>query len=138
MKDGTARIRIVDCANALWGVISWQQKPGGRDTQNPDPAKRGRPTLGLPILLDMQPSEPNKWEGQIYNAENGRTYDASITLSDPNTLEVEGCVMGFLCGGEDWSRVQSGQGGSANLPPGGPATAPATAICSAVGAGRPH
>ena len=48
----------------------------------------------------------NQWEGQIYNSEDGNTYSASITLSDPNTLRVQGCVLGFLCGGENWTRVE--------------------------------
>lgn len=138
VEDGTARIRVVNCGDALWGVVSWQKIPGARDTQNPDPSMRNRPTLGMPILLNMQPADPGKWEGEIYNAENGRTYDAAITLRDASTLQVEGCVMGFLCGGEDWTRAQSVQSGSARAATSDPATAPAAAICSAVGAGRSH
>ena len=32
--------------------------------RNPDPKLRNRPTLGMPILIDMAPTKPNKWEGQ--------------------------------------------------------------------------
>jgi uncharacterized protein (DUF2147 family) len=100
-----ARIKVVDCSGRIWGVVSWEAQPG-TDSKNPDPNLRTRPTLGMPILLGMTPSSrPNQWEGQIYNSEDGQTYSASITLSDPNTLRVQGCVLGFLCGGEDWSRV---------------------------------
>jgi uncharacterized protein (DUF2147 family) len=140
VKDKTAQIRIVNCGGSLWGVVSWEQAPGGRDTKNPDQSKRDRPTLGMPILLDMKPDDPGKWEGEIYNAENGRTYDGSIVLRDPATLRVEGCVMGFLCGGEDWSRAQprSGPAGSARAPGSDPSTAPPATICASIGAGRPH
>ena len=61
----------------------------------------------MPILLDMTPTRANKWEGQVYNSQNGKTYSANISLSDPNTLRIQGCVLGFLCGGESWTRVET-------------------------------
>jgi len=109
-----ARIKIADCDGRLWGIVAWEAKPG-TDVKNPDPNLRSRPTLGMPILLGMTPSKPsnwsgqqsNKWEGQIYNSEDGHTYSASISLVDPHTLRVQGCFLGFLCGGENWKRVES-------------------------------
>ena len=49
--------------------------------------------------------EKGKWNGHINNAKDGKTYESSIKLSSPNQLKVEGCVLGFLCGGETWTRV---------------------------------
>jgi uncharacterized protein (DUF2147 family) len=145
-----ARIKIVDCAGHLWGVVAWETQPG-TDTKNPDPKLRSRPTLGMPVLLDMAPTRPNKWEGNIYNAQNGQTYTANISLSDPNTLRVQGCVLGFLCGGESWTRAQAddtvGRAPAqtpAKPPAGGRRTAtphpPADDVCSRVlgSAGLPH
>jgi len=107
VNDRVARIKIVDCSGHLWGVVAWEARPGGTDIRNPDPQLRSRPTLGMPILLDMTPTRPNKWEGQVYNSKNGKTYSANISLSDPNTLRIQGCVLGFLCGGESWTRVET-------------------------------
>jgi uncharacterized protein (DUF2147 family) len=107
VNDRVARIKIVDCSGHLWGVVAWEARPGGTDHRNPDPQLRSRTTLGMPILLDMTPTKPNKWEGQVYNSQNGKTYSASITLSDPNTLRIQGCVFGFLCGGESWTRFET-------------------------------
>jgi uncharacterized protein (DUF2147 family) len=101
-----ARIRIVDCDGQLWGVVAWEATPG-IDRKNPDPNLRTRPTLGMPILLGMKPSQDNRWEGEIYNSEDGHTYSANISLADPNTLRVQGCFLGFLCGGENWSRADT-------------------------------
>ena len=117
-----ARIRIVDCDSRLWGVVAWEAKPG-IDNKNPDPNLRTRPTLGMPILLGMTRSKENKWEGQIYNSEDGHTYAASITLVDPNTLRVQGCFLGFLCGGENWTRADTADapmGGSSQKTPAKP------------------
>jgi uncharacterized protein (DUF2147 family) len=122
VADGTAQIRVVDCAGSLWGVVSWEKSPG-RDVNNPDPAKRERPTLGMPVLLQMRVGdEPGVWEGHVYNADNGRTYTASIRLSSPTVLHVEGCALGFLCGGEDWTRAEPRDTA--------PARQPAQAICA--------
>ncbi len=145
VADGSALIRVVDCGNALWGVVAWERKTG-RDIHNPDPALRRRPTLGMPVLLHMrQGDDPGHWEGDIYNAKDGQTYDASIALGSADTLHVEGCALGIFCGGENWTRVQrpaqryagsiKGTTGEA-----GPVTTPAADICSAIARvpGRAH
>ncbi|HTK13467.1 MAG TPA: DUF2147 domain-containing protein [Xanthobacteraceae bacterium] len=104
VEDGTARIAIDNCDNHLWGVISWEKGPPGVDSENPDPALKSRPTMGMPILLGMEQKKPNAWEGEIYNSDNGKKYSSTVSLKDPNTLHVQGCVLGFLCGSQDWTR----------------------------------
>lgn len=101
---GYAKIRIVDCSGRLWGVVSWETYPSV-DDKNPDPSKRNRPTLGMPILLGMTHTDRNKWSGEIYNSKDGHTYSASISLLNPDVLKVQGCVFGIFCGGENWTRV---------------------------------
>ena len=145
VADGRARIRVVDCGEALWGVVAWEKKPG-LDFRNPDPALRRRPTLGMPILLQMRPGdEPGHWEGQIYNAQDGQTYDGSMTLRNADTLHVEGCAMSIFCGGEDWTRAPQApppvaERGTRTTGESSPANAPAAEICSGIAAvpGRPH
>lgn len=123
-----ARIRIVDCAGSLWGVISWEEKPGF-DTNNPDTAKRSRSMLGVPIVLGMKPAGANKWTGSIYNSAWGKTFSGGVSLEKPDTLRITGCLLGFLCGGENWSR--------ATEPPVGKSLEETDqAICRSVGSGR--
>lgn len=105
VEKGHATIRIVDCSGQYWGVVAWEKVPGDTDKKNPDPKLRSRPTLGMPVLLGMKPSKPNEWSGDIYNSQDGRIYSASISLLRPDMLKVKGCVLGFLCGGENWTRV---------------------------------
>ena len=106
VEDGTAVMRIANCDGKIWGVVAWSEKTGGLDVNNPDPAKRNRPLLGLPIIRGMQQTKANVWNGPIYNPRNGKTYDGVLTLKKPTVLEVEGCVMGgWICGGQDWTRV---------------------------------
>jgi hypothetical protein len=61
----------------------------------------------MPILLHMKPVQSGKWEGEVYNAQNGKTYDSEISLAGPDKLRIEGCVLGFLCGGETWDRYKT-------------------------------
>jgi uncharacterized protein (DUF2147 family) len=113
VEDKSAQIDIENCNGVLWGIVVWERN-AGRDNQNPDPALRGRPTLGIPILLGMRPTAQQGspapqtiWRGQIYNARSGQTYDANIRMVSPDVLHLEGCVLGGLfCGGQDWARVK--------------------------------
>ena len=106
VQDGVADIRVAECNGSMWGVVVWEKIPGGHDTNNPDVSKQNRPTLGMPILLDMKKTPGvDQWEGQVYNAKDGQTYSSKIKPTDPDHLEIQGCVLGFLCGGETWTRV---------------------------------
>ena len=134
VTDKTAVIRIAPCTPptgsgrsarasgpvSFCGSILWTKGPPGADQNNPDPAKRSRSVIGMPTILDMKPTTaPNKWEGEIYNAENGKTYAGDITLASEKVLRIQGCVLGFLCGGQDWTR-ETCEAGKAASPSGKP------------------
>ena len=110
-QAGDARVKVSKCGGGLCGVIVGLKEPidpaTGKpqvDDKNPTPGLKKRPMIGLPLFSGMQPTGPNKWSGQIYNADDGGTYASSISVAGPDTLRVEGCV-GALCGGETWTRV---------------------------------
>lgn len=106
VADGVANIRVAECNGSMWGVVAWEKTPGGRDTNNPDVSKQNRPTLGMPILIDMKKKPAaDAWEGQVYNAKDGQFYSSTIKPVGADQLEIQGCVLGFLCGGETWTRV---------------------------------
>ena len=122
VADGVANIRVAQCNGAMWGAVSWEKKPGGRDENNPDVSKKNRPTLGMATLINMKKvAGAEQWEGQVYNAKDGQMYSATITPNGTDQLEIKGCVLGFLCGGETWTRV-------------GPPIPPSTANAIAKGA----
>ena len=107
VADGVANIRVAECNGSMWGAVAWEKTPGGRDKNNPDASKQSRPTLGMPILIDMKKKPGvDQWEGQVYNAKDGQILQfhdqAGRHRSDS---KFKGCVLGFLCGGETWTRV---------------------------------
>lgn len=106
VADGVANIRVAQCNGSIWGAVSWEKQPGGRDENNPDVSIKNRPTLGMPTLINMKKTAgAEQWEGQVYNAKDGQMYSATITPVGTDQLEIKGCVLGFLCGGETWTRV---------------------------------
>src|SRR5215207_168954 len=106
VADGVANIRVAQCNGNMWGVVSWEKTPGGKDKNNPDTVKQSRPTLGMPILIDMKKKPGvDAWEGEVYNAKDGQLYSSTIKPVGADQLEIQGCVLGFLCGGENWTRV---------------------------------
>ncbi len=106
VADGVANIRVAECNGSMWGAVAWEKTPGGRDANNPDVSKKSRPTLGMPILIDMKKKAGvDQWEGQVYNAKDGQFYSSTIKPVGTDQLEIQGCVLGFLCGGETWTRV---------------------------------
>ena len=110
-QAGDAKVRVSKCGLGICGVVVWLREPidpltGKRqvDDKNPNPALAKRPIIGLSLFSGMHPAGPSQWSGQIYNADNGKTYTSKVSVTGPATLKVEGCVGAGLCGGEDWSR----------------------------------
>jgi uncharacterized protein (DUF2147 family) len=90
VADGVANIRVAECNGNMWGAVSWEKTP----------------TLGMPILIDMKKKAGvDQWEGQVYNAKDGQFYSSTIKPISADQMEIQGCVLGFLCGGETWTRV---------------------------------
>ncbi|MFB9269028.1 DUF2147 domain-containing protein [Bradyrhizobium erythrophlei] len=111
-QAGDARVKVSKCGGGLCGVVVSLRAPidpaTGKpqvDNKNPNPSLAHRPIVGLPLFSGMQPVAANKWQGQIYNADDGGTYASSVTVTGESTLRVEGCV-GALCGGETWTKVR--------------------------------
>jgi uncharacterized protein (DUF2147 family) len=62
------------------------------DKHNPDVALRNRKLIGMSILRDMDfVPKSNSWEnGKIYDAKNGREWDASAYINKEGQLKVTG------------------------------------------------
>jgi len=113
-EDGRARVRTERCGPGgaqLCGYIVWASKPrddNGQlflDRANPDPRKKTRPLLGHQMILSLDPSEKGRFEGKIYNGDNGKSYDVTVWSERPAQLLVEGCMLAILCATQAWTRV---------------------------------
>ena len=111
-EDGRARIRVERCGpklEQLCGYIVWMKDPldaKGRavlDVQNPDAAKRARPVLGHQLILGLSLNPDERFHGQIYNAENGKSYEITLWRAEADGLKIRGCMMSILCSTQTWT-----------------------------------
>jgi uncharacterized protein (DUF2147 family) len=110
--DGGTKVRIVNCGGKLCGKVVWLNEPNDpatgkpkTDKRNPNQAKRSRPLLGVQVVQGMEPNGANKWSGEIYNADDGKTYQAHVMVLSATAMKVQGCVLGFLCKSQTWTRA---------------------------------
>lgn len=111
-RNGESKVAIAKCGPGICGTITGLKSPNGTDgkpkvdSNNPDASKRNRPIVGTMIVVNMAPNGANKWNGQIYNPEDGKTYSGSITVKSANELDLQGCVAGgLICKTQTWART---------------------------------
>ena len=110
--DGDVKMRIAHCGANICSTIAWLKEPNENgkpkvDKYNADESKRGRPVMGSQIILGMAPDGADKWSGKVYNAEDGKTYTGSITLTGATALELKGCALaGLICKGQIWTKTK--------------------------------
>lgn len=117
-QGGRARVEISRRGDRFVGTIVALEEPNfpadheraGEpkvDLENPDPAKRERPIVGLRILSGFTWAGDGEWtDGTIYDPANGKTYKAKMRLTDPDTLDIRGYVGVPLFGRTTtWKRI---------------------------------
>ena len=122
--SGVAQVQIGPCgdpsAGAICGFIVGLINPKGPDGQivapdvatdyhNGDPNLRGRRVIDMPLIWGFKKTaDPNVFEdGHIYNAENGKTYNANISLQADGTLRLRGYVGSPMFGETQiWTRIR--------------------------------
>ena len=86
----TGAVRIEACGKTLCGYLI-------------NPSSRAK---GETILINMKSKSEVEWRGSIFSRVSGSTYNATMTLKQPNLLRVEACALGhFLCSGNNWTRI---------------------------------
>ena len=107
------RLEIAPCGDRLCGKLVWFKRPNdaqGRpltDFENPDPALRTRPLLGLTVLRGLRRVGERTWEdGKIYNPDDGEDYNVTISIQDDATARVRAYVFLPVFGQtQTWTRV---------------------------------
>jgi uncharacterized protein (DUF2147 family) len=92
-------IEIGQCGAVVCGKVVRVIKPtpDGKpaiDSNNPNPALRKRPILGMILLSDFK-DDGKSWRGQIYDPRAGKTYKSFLARLPNGTLQVKGCVGPF-------------------------------------------
>ncbi|MEL6568791.1 MAG: DUF2147 domain-containing protein [Pseudomonadota bacterium] len=111
-EAGSAKLEISDCGDGSpCGRVVWMDpaamRPGltpetATDENNPDPALRDTPVLGLLMLSDFDARRRDWRGGKIYDPESGRTYGSRLKKLEDGTLQVKGCI-GPICQTQVWT-----------------------------------
>ncbi|MEO0712596.1 MAG: DUF2147 domain-containing protein [Pseudomonadota bacterium] len=111
---GTAQVDIADCGDGTpCGSVAWidpdSLEPGvtpetAVDRNNPDPALRDQPVIGMTMLTDFEEKRSDWRGGTIYDAEAGKAYGSRLKKLDDGTLQVKGCI-GPICQTQIWTPV---------------------------------
>ncbi|MGB9747414.1 MAG: DUF2147 domain-containing protein [Bacteroidales bacterium] len=108
----TSQVRIFKATDGkYYGKVAWLEKDKDKkDVNNPDPAKRNEPILGLVILRGLKyDADKKQWSGgTIYDPDNGKTYDCYLWFDekDPGILQLKGYVLGMRWLGRESSWVR--------------------------------
>ena len=109
-----SQIEIYHCGELLCGRVAALEEPLDKDgnpkldVNNPDPALRTRPILGMDLIADFSRKSDRQWvNGKIYDPRDGKTYKCKMTLQKDGTLKVRGYVGVSLFGKTVvWNRTE--------------------------------
>lgn len=113
-EDGRARIRLERCGagqQRICGYIVWMKDPLDdrgqpvRDSYNPDTSKRARNVLGHQLIMGLKPTPEGWFDGDIYNAEDGRSYSVMLWRDSSDRLKLRGCMLKLLCQTQTWKQT---------------------------------
>jgi uncharacterized protein (DUF2147 family) len=106
-ESGNVEVQIMPCGEALCGKVV--KVLANRSMSSPGAAMAAaddRSPLGMQILTGFTPAGDGEWKGNIYNRENGETYDCLMSLASPDQLKVRGYKGIALFGKTQiWTRV---------------------------------
>lgn len=114
-EEKDAHFKIYEEDGEYFGKIVWLEKPIDPETgepkvddENPDEDLQDRPIKGLVFLKNFKYKGDNRWEdGEIYDPESGKTYDAYIEMKSPDKLKVRGFIgIAMLGRTQYWTRVE--------------------------------
>ncbi|MEG3175068.1 DUF2147 domain-containing protein [Sphingomonas sp. RB3P16] len=106
-----AIVEISRCGPSICGKIvtsdALRANPALKDSNNSSAALRTRPVQGMLMLSGFAADKDGVWSnGQVYNAQDGKTYSGRITPLGANQLKLRGCVFFPLCKTQTWTRVR--------------------------------
>jgi uncharacterized protein (DUF2147 family) len=92
--SGNLEVEIAPCGKALCGTVTQVlgNRSMSRDGEEMKPVDT-RPALGMKILQNLVPEtaegqRTTRWEGEIYNRENGKTYACLMSVNPDGSLLV--------------------------------------------------
>jgi len=87
-----SQVRFYDCGSKLCAKV----------IAVTDQARKGE--IGKSIMHGAVKSGENTWKGDLTDAGTGKVYSGTVTLQSAEALSLQGCIAGFLCQSETWTK----------------------------------
>ncbi len=111
-QEKDAKIELYKCGEKYCGKVVWLKEPNypegstdgvpgtpKLDHNNPDPALRKTPVVGLQIVHNFVFAGDKLWkDGKVYDPKNGKTYSGKMKLVSPDQLNLRGYIGISLLG----------------------------------------
>jgi len=112
-SENKGKVQLRECGESgLCGNLVWLKEPldekgqPWRDMLNPDTSKRGRPVVGIDVLIGTKKIAPNTYQGQIYDPEVGKVYYLKHLKIGRDKVEIKGCLpSGWPCRTKYWTKT---------------------------------
>ncbi len=98
---GNTRLRIAPCGKQICGKVVWATPRAKQDA-----ARAGHPNLiGMSLFEEFNRTGPNSFQGRVFVPDLNRRFSGRLTVVNPKTIEVRGCLRGnFGCRTDRWTR----------------------------------
>ncbi|MGA0557505.1 DUF2147 domain-containing protein [Larkinella sp. VNQ87] len=109
-EDRNQKYEISRNGTTYSAKLVWMAEPNHpdgspkRDENNPDPAKRQQPLLGMTVFWGLTYRNGSWIDGKTYSPKQGRTVDCSLRLRSNNELELTGSI-GIVKRSRTWKRA---------------------------------
>ena len=101
-RKGSVAVRTGHCGAHLCARIVWA------DTTAQEAARAGgtERLVGTDLFRGVRPAGPGVWQGEVFVPDMGETAEATITLTGPGELQIDGCRFGgLMCKQQFWHKV---------------------------------
>ena len=106
--DNGSLIQVYPCDGAICAKVVSTLDPKRKDANNPDPALRDQPIVGIVIWRHAKATARLQWSGSAYNPFDGATHYGTLHLTGDTTLVVASCNLNVMpCFERTWTKVSA-------------------------------
>lgn len=98
----TVKVETDDCGGKLCGWVVWATPEAEKDACDGGVQQ----LVSTKLLQDYQKIGSNRWQVRVFVPDMGRTFSSTITLEEPDTLMISGCILGgLICKSQIWHKA---------------------------------
>jgi uncharacterized protein (DUF2147 family) len=103
-RKGTVAVRTAHCGPSICARVVWAD-PAAQEAARAGGTEH---LVGTDLFRGVRPAGEGMWQGEVFVPDMGETADATITMTGPGELQIDGCRFGgLLCKQQFWHRVNA-------------------------------